>query len=120
MVELGPRLFSTPAFWLAVICLAPIMALLLDFALSASARQAVPLDRQIFQVWTSLLNFHLGLCVLSAAVALLTPCTLALMLLQREYCLQELEQAHKVENVPIDLEGIASSQEEEDRYVLYT
>lgn len=42
------------------------------------------------------------------------------MLLQREYCLQELEQAHKVENVPVDLEGIASIQGEEGRYVLYT
>lgn len=62
MVELGPHLFSTPAFWLAVICLAPIMALLLDFALSASARQAAPLDRQIFQVWISLLNLHESVC----------------------------------------------------------
>ena len=52
MVELGPHLFSTPAFWLAVIFLAPIMALLLDFGLSATARQAAPLDRQIFQVCT--------------------------------------------------------------------
>lgn len=50
MVELGPHLFSTPAFWLAVVVLAPVMALLLDFALSAAARQAAPLDRQIFQV----------------------------------------------------------------------
>lgn len=51
MVELGPQLYSTPAFWLAVILLAPVMALLLDCALSAAARQAAPLDRQIFQVW---------------------------------------------------------------------
>lgn len=53
-----------------------------------------------------------------AALALLTPYTLALMLLTLENCLQELEQAHKVDSVPTDLEGIANSQEEEDRYVL--
>lgn len=50
MVELGPHLFRTPAFWLGVVVLAPVMALLLDFILSSWQRQRQPLDRQIFQV----------------------------------------------------------------------
>lgn len=50
MVELGPHLFKTPAFWLGVVILAPVMALLLDFILSSWLRQRQPLDRQIFQV----------------------------------------------------------------------
>ena len=50
MVELGPHLFKTPAFWLGVVILAPVMALLLDFILSSWQRQRRPLDRQIFQV----------------------------------------------------------------------
>lgn len=50
MVELGPHLFKTPAFWLGVVILAPAMALLLDFILSSWQRQRRPLDRQIFQV----------------------------------------------------------------------
>ena len=50
MVELGPHLFKTPAFWLGVVILAPVMALLLDLILSSWQRQRHPLDRQIFQV----------------------------------------------------------------------
>lgn len=50
MVELGPHLFKTPAFWLGVVILAPVMALLLDFILSSWQRQRRPLDRQVFQV----------------------------------------------------------------------
>lgn len=50
MVELGPHLFSTPAFWLGVILFAPTVALLLDLILNAAARQSAPLDRHIFQV----------------------------------------------------------------------
>ena len=50
MVELGPHLFSTPAFWLGVVFCAPVMALLLDFILSSWQQQRHPLDRQIFQV----------------------------------------------------------------------
>ncbi|DBB09563.1 hypothetical protein WJX82_007159 [Trebouxia sp. C0006] len=49
MVELGPHLFSTPAFWLGVVFCAPIMALLLDFILSSWQQQRHPLGRQIFQ-----------------------------------------------------------------------
>jgi magnesium-transporting ATPase (P-type) len=50
MVELGPHLFSTPAFWLGVVFCATVMALLLDFILSSWQQQRHPLDRQIFQV----------------------------------------------------------------------
>lgn len=72
MVELGPHLFKTPAFWLGVVILAPVMALLLDFILSSWQRQWRPLDRQIFQVtaWQLVSGYRLlsgSLCwVLSA------------------------------------------------------
>lgn len=56
MVELGPHLFSTPAFWLGVVICATIMALLLDFILSSWQRLRHPLDRQIFQVILRLLR----------------------------------------------------------------
>ena len=52
MVELGPHLFQTPAFWLGVVVLAPVMALLLDFILSSWQRQRRPRDAQVFQVST--------------------------------------------------------------------
>lgn len=75
MVELGPHLFKTPAFWLGVVILAPVMALLLDFILSSWQRQRRPLDRQIFQV-TSLAacaSRCLAACVGSMCVLIYRP-----------------------------------------------
>ena len=75
MVELGPHLFKTPAFWLGVVILAPVMALLLDCILSSWQRQRRPLDRQIFQVtaW-QLVQATVWLFVLGAVCILMQAC----------------------------------------------